>query len=187
MFPLAILPLPGELVPLHIFEPRYRQLLQDCEERDAVFGIYFTHKANVDRVGSLMKLESVIKRHPGGEADIIVRCVDLLSMEMLYRTYQHKLYPGGDVRLWNIDLSQSASSRLQNQYVAYLSQLGISKKPTKVSVFDIANELSLEFSDRLRFVLMEPDKRESFLQHHIRYQSFLLERAEQAKDVFHLN
>lgn len=187
MFPLAILPLPGELVPLHIFEPRYRQLLQDCEERDVAFGIYFTHKANVDRVGSLMKLESVIKRHPGGESDIIVRCVDLLSMEMLYRTYPDKLYPGGDVRLWNVDLSQSASTALQEQYITYLSQLGISKKPTKVSVFDIANELSLEFSDRLRFVLMEPDKRESFLQHHIQYQSFLLERAEQAKDVFHLN
>jgi hypothetical protein len=187
MFPLAILPLPGELVPLHIFEPRYRQLLQDCEERDVVFGIYFTHKANVDRVGSLMKLESVIKRHPGGESDIIVRCVDLLSMDMLYRTYPDKLYPGGDVRLWNVDVAQSVSTALHDQYVAYLGQLGINKKPARVTVFDIANELSLDFSDRLKFVLMDTDKREAFLQHHIRYQSFLLERAEQAKDVFHLN
>ena len=32
IFPLSILPLPKEIVPLHIFEPRYRQLLQDLEK-----------------------------------------------------------------------------------------------------------------------------------------------------------
>jgi Lon protease-like protein len=42
MFPLAILPLPGELVPLHIFEPRYKQLLQDAENSDISFGIFLT-------------------------------------------------------------------------------------------------------------------------------------------------
>ncbi|MCX7637772.1 MAG: hypothetical protein N2044_08015 [Cyclobacteriaceae bacterium] len=49
MFPLAILPLPGELVPLHIFEPRYRQLLQDAEQHDIGFGIYFNHEVNTER------------------------------------------------------------------------------------------------------------------------------------------
>ncbi|HCR53616.1 MAG TPA: hypothetical protein DIW27_04310 [Cytophagales bacterium] len=39
IFPLAIFPLPGEMVPLHIFEPRYRQLLEDAEKRDIAFGI----------------------------------------------------------------------------------------------------------------------------------------------------
>jgi uncharacterized protein len=64
MFPLALLPLPGELTPLHIFEPRYRQLLQDIETFDSVFGIYCSHELNKAGLGSLMKLESVIKTLP---------------------------------------------------------------------------------------------------------------------------
>ena len=67
MFPLSIFPLPGELVPLHIFEPRYRQLLQDAETRDISFGIYFNHISNTNKLGSLVKLESVLKRYAGGE------------------------------------------------------------------------------------------------------------------------
>ena len=53
IFPLSILPLPGELVPLHIFEPRYRQLLLDIETRDITFGIYFTHEINTRKIGMI--------------------------------------------------------------------------------------------------------------------------------------
>src|SRR3954469_11447740 len=90
MFPLAIFPLPGELVPLHIFEPRYKQLLDDAEKRDISFGIYFNHIINTEKLGSLVKLESVIKRYPGGESDIIVRCMDLFQMTTLYRIFRDK-------------------------------------------------------------------------------------------------
>jgi uncharacterized protein len=81
MFPLSVLPLPGELVPLHIFEPRYKQLLQDAEHADVSFGIYFNHTLNLEKIGSLMKLESIIKRYPGGESDIIVKCVDIFYLD----------------------------------------------------------------------------------------------------------
>src|SRR5690606_17434009 len=97
MFPLSILPLPGELVPLHIFELRYLQLLQDLESSDMAFGIYFSHEINEQKLGSLVKLESIIKRHSGGETDIIVKCIDVFTMNTLYRTFQNKMYPGGDV------------------------------------------------------------------------------------------
>ena len=83
MFPLTIFPLPGEMVPLHIFEPRYRQLLDDAETKDISFGIYFNHTLNREKFGSLVKLESIIKRYPGGESDIIVKCIDLFVMDTL--------------------------------------------------------------------------------------------------------
>ncbi|MEY4930630.1 MAG: hypothetical protein RI909_1354, partial [Bacteroidota bacterium] len=69
MFPLSIFPLPGEMVPLHIFEPRYRQLLEDAEKKDITFGIYYNHTTNSEKLGSLVKLESVIKRYKTGESD----------------------------------------------------------------------------------------------------------------------
>ncbi|MBS1559725.1 MAG: LON peptidase substrate-binding domain-containing protein, partial [Bacteroidetes bacterium] len=101
VFPLSIFPLPGELVPLHIFELRYKQLLHDVETKDISFGIFFNHVMNKEKIGSLVKLESIIKRFPNGESDIIVRCVELFHLTKMYRTFRDKPYPGGDISLLN--------------------------------------------------------------------------------------
>ena len=187
MFPLTIFPLPGEMVPLHIFEPRYRELLNDAEERDISFGIYFNHTLNSEKLGSLVKLESVIKRHSGGESDIIVKCQDLFQMETLFRTYKGKPYPGGDVEFWQIDMHASVNPKLEMEFKEFMQLLKISKPPSPCSVYHVANELSLDFEDRLKFVLSEADKKETFLSSRLRFQKHLLTEAEKAKDVFHLN
>ncbi len=187
IFPLAIFPLPGEMVPLHIFEPRYRQLLEDAEKRDISFGIFFNHTSNKRKLGSIVKLESVIKRFPGGESDIIVKCVDLFSMNTMQRTYRDKLYPGGDVEKWNVDLKRPAAKALRNEFEAYLKLLMISRVSDVTSMFHIANELSLDNQDRLKFVEADDDKKKSFLFSRLRYQTRLVMEAEKSKDVFHLN
>ena len=187
MFPLTIFPLPGEMVPLHIFEPRYRQLLVDAEERDISFGIYFNHTLNTEKFGSLVKLESVMKRYPGGESDIIVKCQDLFSMKTLFRTFKDKLYPGGDVEFWQVDLQDPVSTKLRHEFEAFMSQLKINKLPSPCSIFHIANELALDFEDRLKFASVEGDKKEIFLSSRLKFQAYLLSQAEKSKDVFHLN
>jgi len=187
MFPLSIFPLPGEMVPLHIFEPRYRQLLRDAEERDISFGIYFSHASNVSKHGSLVKLESVIKRYPGGESDIIVKCQDLFRMDTLFRTYREKLYPGGDVTFAQINLQDQVSNKLYSEFEAFMHLLKISKVTPPVSRFHIANELNLDFEDRIKFVELDADKQESFLAARLKYQKHLLIQTEKMKDVFHLN
>ena len=187
MFPLTIFPLPGEMVPLHIFEPRYRQLLQDAEERDISFGIYFNHTLNTEKLGSLVKLESVIKRYDGGESDIIVKCQDLFRMETLFRKFREKLYPGGEVEFWQVNLQEPVSSKLRQEFETFMRLLKITKLPSPCSVFHVANELGLDFEDRLKFVLSEHDKKEVFLSSRLKFQKHLLTEAEKAKDVFHLN
>ncbi len=187
MFPLSIFPLPGELVPLHIFEPRYQQLLEEAETKDMTFGIYFNHTSNTEKLGSLVKLESVIKRYPGGESDIIVRCLDLFSMDTLYRTYKDKLYPGGEVSFWDVDQNLMVSKKLVSTYVAYLGLLKITNPKKEFSAFQIANELGLDFDDRLKFVHLDDDKKELFLMTRLKFQTLLLNEADKAKDVFHLN
>jgi uncharacterized protein len=187
MFPLSIFPLPGELVPLHIFEPRYRQLLEEAETKDMAFGIYFNHTSNTEKLGSLVKLESVIKRYPGGESDIIVRCLDLFRMDTLYRTYKDRLYPGGEVFFWEVDTNQTVSKKLVHTYIEYLGLLKITNPAKEYSAFQIANELSLDFEDRLKFVHLDEDKKEFFLLTRLKFQTHLLHEADKAKDVFHLN
>ncbi len=187
MFPLAILPLPGELVPLHIFEPRYRQLLQDAEILDIHFGVYFSHDINQQKIGSLMKLESIIKRYPGGETDIIVKCEDIFSMDLLLRTYKTKMYPGGNVRLWKLVLDTFPGPKLYDLFLYYLKLRNIGQHLTVFNLFQIANELNLETADRYRFLTIPGDKREAFLLNRVKFQILLLEREEKSKDNFHLN
>ena len=148
MFPLAILPLPGELVPLHIFEPRYRQLLQDAETNDITFGIYFSHEMNQVKLGSLMRLESIIKRYAGGESDIIVKCENVFNMDKLALTYKSKMYPGGDVRFHQVDLNKMPSLTLYELFLEYLKSRNINQYSTPFSVYQIACELSLVFTEQ---------------------------------------
>ncbi|MDH4058286.1 MAG: hypothetical protein OEU76_05950, partial [Cyclobacteriaceae bacterium] len=127
MFPLSILPLPGELVPIHIFEPRYKQLLQDAENADLSFGIFFNQTSNSEKIGSLMKLETVIKRYPAGESDIIAKCVDVFNMYTLFRTFKSKMYPGGDVRFWKVDENEMGSDPLNTLFQEYLNKRKITR------------------------------------------------------------
>ncbi len=187
MFPLSIFPLPGEMVPLHIFEPRYRQLLLEAENKDISFGIFFNHVLNTERMGSLVKLESVIKHYPTGESDVLVKCSDLFIMHKLFRTYNDKLFPGGEVTFCNIDTSLPVNKKLHQAFREYLLYFQIRTSNAIPSYYTIANEINLDFQARLRFVKYSEDQKEAFLISQLKYQSHLLFQAEKAKDVFHLN
>lgn len=187
MFPLSILPLPGEMVPLHIFEPRYKQLLEDAETDDIAFGIFFNNVVNTEKIGSLMKLESVIKRFPTGESDIIVKCYDIFTMDTLTRTYKDKMYPGGDVNFWNVILEEPGGARLNELFQELLEKKNSKHSFDFSSIHSIAQELNLDYSERYSFLVSEDGEREKFLIRKIKYLLELLKQEEKSKDVFHLN
>lgn len=186
LFPLTLLPLPGELVPLHIFEPRYKQLLGEAEIRDLSFGIYFSHESNAEKVGSIVKLESVIKRYPGGESDVIVQCLDLFSLEVMARTFRQNPYPGGVVRPWHVE-PVIPGPQLYACFVEYMNRRKISKHVSTFTLYQIASELNMDVSDRYTFLTSEESVRERFLINRIRFLIHLLEQEQKSKDVFHLN
>jgi len=187
MFPLAILPLPGELVPLHIFEPRYKQLLQDAEHSDVSFGIYFNQVINEERIGSLMKLESVIKRYPGGESDIIVKCLDIFHLDNLYRTFKSKLYPEKNVRFWQVDLNEKAGGTMNPLFQDYMNRRNITRQQAFFSIYSMAQELNLENNERYEFLLAEAHRREQILMNKLKFQLHVLSREELSRDTYHLN
>lgn len=187
MFPLTLLPLPGELVPLHIFEARYRQLLQDAESTDITFGIFLNHELNVRKLGALMKLESVVKRYPEGESDIVVRCIDIFSMGKLYRNYKTKLYPGGEITQWTVDAHAMPGVEMYELFLTYQQKRKISHHFTPFSLYQVATELNLDLFDRYRLLTLPPEKKERFLIGHLKFQIFVIGQEEASKDVFHLN
>jgi len=187
MFPLALLPLPGELVPLHIFEPRYRQLLADTETTDISFGIFLSHDCNVAKVGALMKLESVIKRYPSGESDIVVRCLDNFTMGKLYRNYKSKLYPGGEIMPWKVDARTMPGVELYELFLSYQERRKISRHFTSFTLYQVATELNLDIPDRYKLLTSPGLRKDAFLISQLKYQLHILQQEENSKDVFHLN
>lgn len=187
MFPLTLLPLPGELVPLHIFEPRYQELLADAETSDISFGIYLNHECNAEKLGGLMKLESVIKRYSGGESDIVVRCIDIFSMDKLYSTYKAKHYPGGDIRNWKIDTQAMPGVELYELFLAFQEKRRINKHFTAFTLYQVATELNLDLFDRYKLITLSSAKREAFLISQLKFQLHVIRQEENSKDVYHLN
>ena len=187
LFPLNILPLPGELTPLHIFEPRYRQLLYDAEQKDIAFGIFFNHPSNEKKYGALVKLESVIKRYQSGESDIIVKCLDLFNLASMSKTFRDKPYPGGEVLPWEVDVAKPVDPLLLLEFVEYMALLKMYHHPASCSVYHIANELNFDLREKLRFLDTPEERHESFLLSSIHFQKKIFSAVEKSKDLFHLN
>ncbi|MEX2232365.1 MAG: LON peptidase substrate-binding domain-containing protein [Cyclobacteriaceae bacterium] len=187
MFPLTLLPLPGELVPLHIFEPRYKQLLSDAETTDISFGIFLNHECNQEKLGALMKLESVIKRHPGGESDIVLRCIDIFSMEKLYRAYKTRLYPGGEIKHWKIDPNAMPGVELYELFLIFQEKRKINRHFTAFTLYQVATELNLDLFDRYKLLTLSAGRKENFLIKQLKFQIHVIRQEEKSKDVFHLN
>ena len=73
LFPLNIVAVPKERIPLHIFEPRYKRMIKDSIKTGYPFGIVLKDDKGVKSIGCSVKIIRVLKEHPTGEYDIIVQ------------------------------------------------------------------------------------------------------------------
>jgi ATP-dependent Lon protease len=71
LFPLNVVLLPGEQLPLHIFESRYRRMVSECLESDSPFGMLLALKDGIVRVGCSAEIQVVTKRYDDGRMDIL--------------------------------------------------------------------------------------------------------------------
>ena len=174
-------------MPLHIFEPRYRQLLTDAEEKDIEFVIFPPGDKSSDTVGSILKLEQVIRRFPTGESDIIVRAIDFCKVLDTRSFFKDKLYPGVIIERQQADLNQMAGIALVLEFSDWQRQLNKNHHGGIISVFHIAGSLQMDLNERIRFAGLSDRKRETFLRNQIKYELKLLEVAEKSKKTYHLN
>jgi Lon protease-like protein len=73
LFPLGIVALPHELVPLHIFEERYRTMIGECLEQGSEFGIVWAGDEGVRPVGCAVEITEVLERMEDGRLNILTR------------------------------------------------------------------------------------------------------------------
>lgn len=72
LFPLETVLLPGERVPLHIFEPRYRQLFADCTLEDRPFVLVLASDEGTATVGCAARFDTLVRRFEDGRMNVIV-------------------------------------------------------------------------------------------------------------------
>jgi Lon protease-like protein len=72
LFPLGIVLLPGERVPLHIFEPRYRELIGECLAEEREFGLVLDDESGMREVGTSAAVIEVLERFDDGRMNVVV-------------------------------------------------------------------------------------------------------------------
>jgi Lon protease-like protein len=71
LFPLEVVLLPGTPLPLHIFEPRYKEMIRECLSHDAPFGVIRALENGIAEVGCTAEIITVTKEYPDGRLDLI--------------------------------------------------------------------------------------------------------------------
>lgn len=84
LFPLNVVLFPGEQLPLHIFEPRYRRMVRDCLDAHSPFGMLLAMDDGITRVGCTAEILEVMKRFPDGRMDILTVGRDPFRIVELY-------------------------------------------------------------------------------------------------------
>jgi Lon protease-like protein len=73
LFPLGLVALPGELIPLHIFEERYKTMINDCLEQQSEFGIVWLADDGLREIGCACEVDRVLERTDDGRINLVAR------------------------------------------------------------------------------------------------------------------
>jgi Lon protease-like protein len=85
LFPLAAVLVPGELMPLHVFEERYKRLIRDCEHEAQEFAVIFADDDGAREVGCTAEIVEVTERFDDGRLNLVVRGGEVVRVLELTR------------------------------------------------------------------------------------------------------
>jgi Lon protease-like protein len=94
LFPLGLVALPSELIPLHVFEERYKSLVAHCLEHESEFGIVWMAEDGLRPVGCACEIAEVLERMPDGRLNLIARGTRPFALRERQETLP---YPAGVV------------------------------------------------------------------------------------------
>ena len=125
LFPLNLVLLPFELLPLHIFEPRYKKMVKDHIEQDKPFGIILNEDNIVCTKGCRVKVQKVYKKYSNGEYDILVKGVE--QFKVINTRIEGETVIGEiDYVPINGDGDEQLRKTIQELYLQVLIKVGIS-------------------------------------------------------------
>lgn len=176
MFPLKIVVFPGERLNLHIFEPRYKQLIMDCEKENLTFGIAAYINNQLMEIGTEIRLIKVEKRYDNGEMDISTEGVQLFKVVDFYTQAIGKMYGAADVS--NLKMPVTEGDFLKNEQILELTTelfkiLKINKElpaeASQVKTYNLAHYVGFSIEQEYEFLCIPTEEeRQNYMIDHIK-------------------
>ena len=166
LFPLNIVALPKEKIPLHIFEPRYKRMIKNSINSGEPFGIVHQDQDGFKSIGCSVKIVNVIKEYSSGEFDIIVEGQQCFQIETKVQE---------DDNLWigtvsflkdQHQINEDLLDKIRDQYLHIIMKLGINEDMerhiNKKNSFDFIEFVNLP--NKIKQELLEEDDENKRLQ-----------------------
>lgn len=174
IFPLAIVVYPGEDLNLHIFEPRYKQLITECFEAKKPFGIPAVVNDAVSELGALVEIKEISQTYDNGELDIKTSGLQIFRILEIIKEVPDKLYSGAIV---NYPVNSEHGNRvLMDKVINGIRQLhkllkltNEFKKPEdQLWSYDVAHHAGLTLEEEYELLsLMSELQRQEYLKRHL--------------------
>ncbi len=199
LFPLSIVLFPESYYPLHIFEERYKNLINDCVDQNTDFGINLVISSKIYDIGCTAAVVDVINEYEDGKMDITVQGVDRFMIknmkisDRLYNTAEVDYFDDDDK---NDELPQDEENMLLQECIGYyntiadivqslaIKKMDVNNLKTKRPSFIIARKSGMSLKQKQELLEMKSEnKRLMTLRKHLKEILPLLKNAEMINRV----
>jgi Lon protease-like protein len=194
IFPLSIVVYPGEQLNLHIFEPRYRQLINECFATKKPFGIPAVIDDKINEMGTLVQVKEISQVYEDGKMDIKTEGLQVFRVLEIINELPDKLYSGAIVNY--PDNNEKGNRILMNGIVKGIKELhkllNIEKKFSKPDgelwSYDVAHHAGMSLQEEYELLeLLHESQRQEYLKRHLTKVIPVLAEMEMLKEKVKLN
>lgn len=191
-FPLQSIFFPGETVPLHIFEERYKQLIHDCRKEAITFGIPVYIYDSVS-YGTEVQLVEVVTTYENGSMDVVCVARQVFKIMTFDHKMSGKLYAGGGVQFLDSvnDVDESAKTRVLekiNELYDLMEVAYTPMNPIKFNSYILAHKMGLSFEQEYQLLqLTRESERLAFIESHLLATIAVLNEVARTKKTIKLN
>lgn len=194
IFPLGIVVYPGERLNLHIFEPRYKQLINECHAQKKQFGIPTVIENKVQDYGSLVEITEITKVHESGEMDIRTIGGRVFRILEVIREVPDKLYSGAIVNYpesyeqGNPEMMRKVMAGIRDLHELLKVNKDFQKPDEEMRCFDVAHHIGLSLEEEYELLMLSDERqRQEYLKRHLTRVIPMVAGMEQLKEKIKLN
>ncbi len=175
IFPLNIVLYPGEILNLHIFEPRYKELIKECFSSNKPFGIPAVINGHVAEFGTLVSISEIAKEYDNGEMDIITQGNIVFRILEIIKKIPDKLYSGAIVNYpenegvyQKKDLMQVVMKAIRELHRILNISKDFLKPDEELNAYDLAHHAGLSLEEEYELLgLFREEQRLEYLKRHL--------------------
>lgn len=195
IFPLSIVVFPGEELNLHIFEPRYKQLVEEYAASKKPFGIPIIINNNLNELGTLVDIKEITTRYDNGELDVKTKGHKIFRILEVIKEVPDKLYSGAIVN-YPANKEDSGKKALMQKIINGIRELhrllNLTKdfvKPDEdLTTYDLAHHAGLSLEQEYELLgLFQEVQRQEYLKRHLAKVLPVLASMELLKEKVKLN